>query len=121
MALPPKVTLWTPPMDPADLVDYEANFATVLEQDETISSYVITVLPEAVLHGLTVREDAPYQHVITNAGTRIKVWLEVLEANREDENFGATGVQLGIQFTIFTSSNPPRRHQRTFGVSVQQL
>jgi len=115
---------WQEKLDPNEVLDFEVDFAAaddpVLDEGEEIVDFEVAVTAQAALYGLTIKEDGAYAPSINAENTLIKVWLTIDEASREDPVF-LKGIQLGVQFTITTSSNPARTRQRTFYVTVRQL
>ena len=121
MPIPSDAATWLDPMDTSDLIDYEANMEPLLETAETIASFTVALMPEAALLGVTVETVAPRDpQLVTPANKRIKVWMSVLIANREDPIFDGVGVDVGVVFTITTNSVPSRRRQRTYKLTVRQ-
>jgi hypothetical protein len=126
MTIPASAFVFPQMMDPSDLVDFEADMDGddgMLESNELIENFTLTLLPEAVALGLTivneVRGDDTY--VLENiGGTAIRVWLEIDPALRTNAAFLGGGVQLPMELTVWTTSTPSRRRQRTLVVGVNQ-
>jgi len=124
MSIPPLAAVWDQPMDPTDLIDYVAHFggtAPLLEEGETIASFIVAMMPEAVLLGVEVNDDPGRQPTIINAGKSIQLWFSVDPLEQEASDFAGAGANVGVVFTLTTSSSPFRRRQRTFRLTVAQL
>ena len=129
MPIPSDAATWLDAMDPADLIDYEANMEPLLETAESINTFTVALMPEAVLLGVEIatglvdggnRDPAKVTGTGGAVDKRIKIWMNVLPANREDPIFDGVGVDVGVVFTITTNSAPPRRRQRTYKLTVRQ-
>jgi hypothetical protein len=128
MAVPLNASAWTQPFDPWDRKEYVAEFDTgaagasgpVLEENEEIVSYAIEVSAEAAALGVEISEAAGYEDELLTGNKQIQLWFEVDEAFREDAAFSGAGTDVGVEFTIITNSNPPRRHQKTYVLRVAQ-
>jgi len=124
MSIPPLASVWEQPMDPKDLIDYIANFAgpiPLLEANETIASFTVALMPEAVLLGILINQDPNRVPAVVQGGKGIQLWFEVNVPDREAEDFSGAGADVGVAFTIITTSNPSRRRERTFKLTVAQL
>ena len=111
-------------VDPRDELDFyiyvsqgepDANPATILLTGEGIASYELALLPEAIAAGLQIMTGA-YANALTD--NELKVWLTVDPIMRGSSIFDGTGVVVGIELTIVTTSTPPRVKQRTFLVRI---
>lgn len=117
-------TSWQGKMDPADLVDFTAEFASgddpVLEPGESIAAFDVRLSDEAAAAGLMIADDVDRAPRRINANQDILLWLKVDPAEQGNERF-TDGVKVGVVFTITTSSDPARIRERTFLVTVKQL
>lgn len=121
MPIPSEATAFKVGMDPRDQVDYQIDCAgKLLEEGETIASFTIALLSEAVAAGIQIMTGGGRDAATVNANQSVKFWLEVLTGNQLDAGFTA-GVTAGIELTVTTNSVPSRRRQRTFTVQVKQL
>lgn len=132
MPIPVNAVLMKQEMDPADIVDFVANFydtsdatkTPILESGETISSYTLTMSSEGAALGVTIETVAPRAHglITSSAGyvdnTAIKFWLSVTGANATNAAWDATGTKIPVTVTINTSQN--RRRERTMVVTIAQ-
>lgn len=111
-------------MDPAERLDFLMQFfsgsSPVLDDGELIDTYSLAVTAEAAAYGLQIETVAPYNALLSPDKQNIKVWLTVDPTEQGNPDF-ADGVELGVEATIITDANPPRRRQRTFNVKVMQL
>lgn len=125
MTIPLQAAAWQQPLDPTDQVDFIADFAgesPLLEEGEEIVTYLVELMPEAVLLGIEVDDTAPRAPTLINTNTAIRIWLSVPDPDdREQPEFAESGTRVGIAFTITTNSDPSRRLQRTFAATVRQL
>jgi hypothetical protein len=123
MALPPNARAWSPEMDPADIVDYEVTLAGdngLLETGEQVSTYTLTMSAEGAALGVTISMVSGYEPSLINSNTGIKMWFYVDPAFLTNAAFSGTGVSVGIELTVNTSSVPSRRRQRTLVLKVAQ-
>jgi hypothetical protein len=123
MALPPNAFEWDQEMDPSDIVDYTINLSGekgLLESGETITSYTLTLRPEATALGLEIISTGPRAPALVGGATGVMLWFQVLEAFWGNAAYSGSGVKLGIELTVETSSNPSRRRQRTVVLKVAQ-
>lgn len=124
MAIPKNATEWDAEMDPTDLVDYVVWLRDpeepLLEVGESVTSFTVALSAEAVALGLEINNDPPYILELFDTGSRIKVWFSVALAFRANAAFDGDGVKLGVEVTINTNSNPPRRRQKTMVLKVAQ-
>lgn len=119
---------WEGNLDPSETLDFRMDFydeslpeiERVLDLGEEIASFEVAPTPEAVLLGLTIRDDGLYAPTLDETATKIILWLEVDPADQGNPDF-VDGLVLGVEGTIVTSSTPPRTRQRTFNVTVRQL
>ena len=116
--------LWQGKLDPAEKLDYVMNFSggadPLLETGEAIDSWALAVTAPAAALGLEIVESFPYAPWLSEAGDEITLWLNVAPEFQQNAAY-LTGVVLGIEVTIVTTSSPARTRQRTFGVEVKQL
>lgn len=115
MAIPPTTVVWPEPMDPYDVTDYTVDVSNLLQPDEKMASYTLSLPAESLLLGLTLGVD---DYASTVEGNVIRMWLSTSKPN--DTAFDNAGVTLPIELTVTTSSRPARRRQRTLGVKVVQ-
>lgn len=127
MANPLNALTFEDSMDPADTVDYVCDFATgdgihpaLLDAGETISSYTVTLSPEATALGLAIMNTGSYVTSLINGSTAVKMWLQVSGGFQSNAAYDGAGSNLGIIVTITTSNSPARVRQRTCVVNVAQ-
>mgnify|MGYP001005653503 CR=1 FL=1 len=120
MALPTDAVAIAEPMDPTDLLPWEADMSSYLEDGQEIASYTLALYPDAALLGLSILSAAPRAPVLLEDDSVIQFWLEVDPGHREDPAFSSAGLVAGILVTIETNSVPLKRRQRTFAVTVRQ-
>ena len=120
MPLPSNPAAWAPPMDPADLLDYKAEFGDWLGEGQAIATFEVALMPEAALLGVSVKDGEGRQPMLADDDTSIVIWLEVDDARRDDAAFSGAGATIGVVFTIVTTTSPSRRRQRTFTVRIAQ-
>lgn len=118
MALPKNVQVFTEPMDPYDILDYEVDVTSLLQSGESVTSYTVSLPTESSLLGLEILTTAPYSTSIT--GNVIRFYLGVIGAEQANAAFSGEGAVLPIEISINTNTNPPRRKQRTVAVVVRQ-
>ena len=130
MATPPTAFTWPQAMDPADLIDFEADLTgntvplsaseePLLNTGEDVASFTLSMSPEGTALGLTISAQLGYAPTLDNGV--IRLWLYVEEALRENAAFAGAGVSIPITLTVTTNSTPARRRQRTLVVKVAQL
>lgn len=107
---------WAQAMDPHEIVDYTINLTNFIETNEEIFSYEVKAVREAVALGLIV-SPAGYPPILS--GKEIQVWFSVLQTQQDNVIFNTETV-VPIEVTIWTSSNPRRKRQRTFGLKLVQ-
>jgi len=129
MAIPANAARFTGALDPEEVLDYIVPIGPLLEAGETIDPdpdrWSLTLLAEAVALGLEIIEsdpDWPDPALVVGDtrfvnNTAIKFWARVDPAFQDNAAFAA-GVALPMEATCWTSSNPPRRRQRTFLLNV---
>ncbi len=123
MAIPTTAFKFSVIMDPAEKLDYQIRLKDagkeILEPNESIDTYTLTLYPEATALGLsilTLGDYAPFHD-----GTNITIWLEVAEAFRLNAAYDGGGVAFGMELTVNTNNVPARRRQRTLTIGVSQL
>lgn len=120
MPLPPNAHQFTRPIDPADIEVFTVNLKKGLDPDaflapnESVDTYTLTLLPEAVAAGLIIVTDDGYETTLT--GTQLRFWLKVDPAMQDNAIFDGAGQTLGLELTVET--NQMRRKQRTLSVQV---
>lgn len=120
MAIPVDAVSIAEPMDPTDLIKYEADMGGYLDEGQSIASYTLALLPDAALVGVSIVETGGRVPVLVEEDRVIQFWLEVDPADREDVAFSGSGMKIGIVVTIETSAVPSERRQRTFVVTGRQ-
>jgi len=127
MANPIEAPQFPEPMDPYDEVDFVADFATgdgvnppLLDSGETIAAYTVTLSPEATAVGLTIMNSGLHVTSLESGNTKIKLWLTVSVGEQANAAYDGEGSELGVIFSITTSSSPARKRQRTSIVTVRQ-
>lgn len=120
MAIPPTAVSFSDALDPQEELDFEIPCSPILETDETIASYTLTLLPEAVALGLEIMSGSGRDQALTSGNTGIAFWLQIVDEYEDDAAFEDTGTSLPLELTIVTNSSPPRTRQRTFLVRVAQ-
>lgn len=119
MTIPTDAVVFAEVMDPADLMEYEANMTDLLDNASAITSFTIALLPDAILAGVQIKSGAAYDPGLVLVNKAIDFWLEVQVADRENVAYTA-GIRVGVVITINTNHVPARRRQRTFVVNVRQ-
>jgi len=107
-------------LDPNEELDFLVPLAPVLEPGEEIASYTLELLPEAVALGLTIMTGSGRDHALALENTAIYFWLNIDPDFIGNAAFDG-GIALPMQVTAITNSDPARKRQRTFLVSVVQL
>lgn len=107
---------WAQAMDPHEIVDYTINLTNFIETNEEILSYEVKPVREAVALGIIV---SPVGYPSTLGAKEIHVWFSVLETQQENTIFNTETI-VPIEVTIWTSSSPRRKRQRTFGLKMVQ-
>ena len=123
MALPPNAVRWPDPMDPSDLIDYRADFRgpkPLLEPNERVANYTVTLTEEAVALGIIISQAPGYAPRLVNDLSACDLYFEVDPAERENPAFAGAGIEVGVVFTVWTDDNRERRRQRTWILGVAQ-
>ena len=115
MAIPPTTIVWPESMDPYDVVDYTIDVSNLLEANESIASYVVSLPAESVLVGLSLGVN---EYGSTISSNIVRVWFSTIKPN--DPAFDYPGTTLPVEITVTTTATPPRKKQRTLGVKVVQ-
>lgn len=124
MPTPPTAKSFSAPLDPHEEIDWVLNCADLLEANEQIDSYSLTLLAESVALGLTImsgsgRDDTTI--AINGAAAKgVLFWAEIDAAYEENSAFDGAGTSLPIELEIVTNSTPARTRQRTFLMKVVQ-
>lgn len=125
MALPANAIVFSQAMDPADVVDFSLTLtrgddgSSLLAADEDVYSYTLIPTPEAIAAGLQLLNSGPYSYELD--GLNLHFWLSINPAMVNSSIFAGSGVSLGIELTIVTSSaSPSRTYQHTLVVKVAQ-
>lgn len=121
MPNPTNAFKFTDQMDPKDNVDFLLTLngvGGILETGETIASYTLALRPEASALGLTIGTATYAPSNPTTA--QILFWLTVDPTFQANAAFDGSGVILGVEVTVTTSSNPARVRQRTVAIQVAQ-
>jgi hypothetical protein len=120
-AIPAKAVAFTASADPYDLVEWVAECADkILEPGEAISTYTLNLHSEAIALGVSIRNDGAYVPLLVDANKSIQFWIEVDPSFREDPAF-QSGFKVAIVILVNTESVPPRRRQRTWVATLEQL
>jgi hypothetical protein len=115
--IPSVITVFEDKLDPRDISDFEIDLKPYLEDTETAVSWQLFLLPEAEAAGLELGLGT---YAATKTADIITLWLNVETPMQLDAMFYGGGLLLPFECEIVTSSVPPRRRQRTFGVRVVQ-
>ncbi len=126
VAIPPNAVVIEQQMDPADRVDFIADCydtsdpenLPLLEADETITSYTVTMSPEGVALGVSIDTVAPRQSALINSSTAVKFWLQVSGAYQGNAAWDGDGTPIPVVVQISTSQN--RVRERTMVIQVAQ-
>ena len=130
MAIPPTAARFANPMDPEEVLDFVVPLEPVLETGEMIDPdagrWSLVLLAEAVALGLEIIEgdpDWPDPALITGStsfpnNTAIRFWARVDPDFQDNAAFQGSGTSLPMEVTAWTTSDPPRRRQRTFLLTV---
>lgn len=119
MAIPPTAAVFGKALDPQEELDWIIPCAPLLEAGEEILSYTLTVLPEAVALGLTIMSGGGRDHGLVEGNQSILVWLEIDDAFESNAAFDEGGINLPMEVTIVTNSDPRRTRNRIFLVPVR--
>lgn len=118
MAIPVNAYVFEKEMDPTDNVDFLIDLTQLLQVDETVNTFTLTVGAEGVALGLTLGSGV---YAPVGVGLQaITFWLNVSAGFRNDAAYTGEGVKLPIEVTITTNSVKPRTYQRTVVVKVAQ-
>lgn len=116
MAIPKAALVWSEPMDPTDVLDYQIDISPLLEGN-TLASYTLVPGIEAELLGLKIGTG---QYVPSIKDNIITLWLSIDPAQQGSVTYNA-GANLPVVLTLTTSSTPARTRQRTAVVKVINL
>lgn len=134
MAIPTEAVRIPDSADPQEVLDYAIPFLPVLEEGEAIRvddvdyPWLLELLPEAVALGYEIIESAPPwpdPEIIPDpddpslADTAFGFWGRFDPAYYNNAAF-YTGVEVPIEATAWTTSDPPRKRQRTILIQVVQ-
>jgi hypothetical protein len=127
MPLPQNAVIVPQPFDPSDLDKITVTISKagvhtaqfpILEAGEDIAEYDLALTAEAIAIGLRIKDEPPYYTALS--GQFLNFNLELDESMRGLATFNKGGVTVGIELTILTNAQAPRRKQRTIGIKVQQ-
>jgi hypothetical protein len=132
MILPPETKVFQESLDPRDLNSFGVSLKGVavasddplyittgiLDAAEEVADITIVPLAEATAKGLRVATDdyTLFQPTPTTA----VFFLQIADAEQDNERFTGEGELLGVLLTVMTNSTPPRIVNRTLGVQVRQ-
>lgn len=123
MPVPASAFRFEADMDPAEILDFKILTKKpgeeLLEAAEVISSYTLTLYPEATALGLSIKNTGLY--VPQDNGVDITIWFEINTAFYTNAAFDGIGAALPMELTIFTNNTPSRKRQRTLLLGVLQL
>ena len=119
MALPRDPVSIGEAMDPAELLDFVFDLSGVLEPDEAIEAFAMTMSAEGAALGLLIETGARAPLLIENARA-VQLWFAVAPAMRTDAAFTGEGVRIGIELRATTNASPPRVRERTFALTLRQ-
>jgi hypothetical protein len=120
-AIPAKAVPFADSADPYDLVEWVAECAgKILEPGETIADFTLNLHSDAIALGVAIRDDGAYVPGLVDTDTSIQFWLEVDPLDRDNAAFDS-GLKVGIIVSVDTDSTPPRRRQRTWVATLEQL
>lgn len=114
--IPATAAIWAESLDPYDVVDFTVDVTPLLDGD-SIAAYSIVPLAESALLGLTVGINEYAPSILT--GNILQLWLSI-EASKQGAPEFDKGVSLPVEISVTTTSNPPRKRQRTMVVKVNQ-
>lgn len=120
MAIPPTAVAFGQALDPHEELDWLIACDGILESDETIVSYTLTLLPEAVALGLTLMEGEGRDHRLTDNERGIAFWATIADAYKTSPAFDGGGVSLPGEVTLVTNSLPDRTRNRTWLMRTAQ-
>ena len=105
------------PLDPGDELDFEADFAALLDDGEGIASFTVELSAKAQADGLELGSGvrAPSE----TAGV-VRFWASVADAQQGFARWNGAGTVLPVTVTVVTDSVPARTFERDFGVRVWQ-
>jgi len=117
MAIPAGAKQFTETMDPFDVLDFEVDISTQLQQGEGATSATLSIPTESTLLGLTINTTGGY--TTTLIGNILRFYLSIILQEQANSAF-AGGVSLPLEISIITNSVPARKKQRTVVVRVIQ-
>lgn len=120
MAIPPTAVKFAGTLDPQEELDFAINCVGLLEAGETIASYTLTVLAEAVALGLTIMSGGGRNHALNDSDAGIDLWLTIAPGFQANAAFDGAGTPLPLHVQFETDSSPARTRERTFLVQVAQ-
>ncbi len=126
MAISTKAVTIDDPMDPDEILDWGIPFKPILDAGEAIDDgdWTLQVGAEAAALGFELIEGDPDwpDPTLVNDGeghpTIIRFWARVDPAFLGDPAFQGEGIALPIEGTIWTTSTPRRKRQRTVLIKV---
>lgn len=122
MALPPTAKAFTQVIDPADIDVFETTIGQgddqMLATGEGVAAFVFAATAEAAAAGLRIMTEDGRAPTLT--GLVLRFWLAVDPALLGAAAFSGTGIDLGLELTIKTTSTPYRTKQKTIVVKVAQ-
>lgn len=120
MALPNDPVLIAEAMDPAEVLDFLFDLSAVLEADELIDDFMLTMSAEGAALGLGVQSEPDRAAQLVEGDKAVQLWLAVAEPFRNDPAFAGDGIRIGIELRAITNALPPRTRERTFALTVRQ-
>lgn len=120
MAVPSSATGWSDAMDPSDITEWVIDLSPLLQSDEAIESYELTLSPEAINAGIYFSSDALRIHKLIWSNRAIMFWPEIAPADRGAPAFDGTGTRYPLVVSIITNSVPSRTFERTYLLRVSQ-
>lgn len=124
MAIPLNAVVWDQPMDPADIIDYQADFRDgqfpVLEATEVITAFVPTLPADAVALGVEIMSGGGYDPTSEEGDTSVKVWFKVDSGYQLNPAYDGEGQNFGVMFHITTDNAPAREREKTYVLTVAQ-
>jgi len=122
MAVPSSAKSLGDPMDPTDIVDYEADMSGLLQEGENFSSITVALLAEAVALGFNLGPAAwltgTRTTVYDEETEKVLMWASVDPTMWGNSAWNGSGSIMAMEITGVTDSTPTRRYQRTCTIPV---
>ena len=122
MALPPTAKAISQAMDPSDIDVFELTIGQgaddLIMPGESVASFTFAVTAEAAAAGLRIMTEDGRGPTLT--GLLLRFWLAFDPTMLGAAAFSGSGIDLGLELTVKTTSVPYRTKQKTIVVKVAQ-